>query len=90
MMHRRRFIATAAGLVGASALPGPARAADPRVLRFVPQANLTALDPIWTTASITVTHGLTVFDTLYSADESGTIKPQMAEGHAVSIPLVGF
>ncbi|MGO4741354.1 ABC transporter substrate-binding protein [Bosea sp. 2KB_26] len=84
MMHRRRFIATAAGLVGASAMPGRPRAADPRVLRFVPHANLTALDPIWTNASVTVLHGMTVFDTLYGADEFGAIMPQMAEGHTVS------
>lgn len=84
MMHRRRFIATAAGLVSASAMPARPKAADSRVLRFVPQANLTALDPIWTTASISTTHGYTVFDTLYGTDEFGAIKPQMAEGHTVS------
>jgi peptide/nickel transport system substrate-binding protein len=83
-MRRRRFIATAAGLVAAAAPPALAQRRDPRVLRFVPQANLTALDPIWTTASITATHGYTVFDTLYGTDDAGRIRPQMAEGHDVS------
>jgi peptide/nickel transport system substrate-binding protein len=84
-MHRRRFIATTAGLVAAMAAPPAlAQRRDPRVLRFVPQANLTALDPIWTTASITQTHGYTVFDTLFGMDDAGRVQPQMAEGHSVS------
>jgi len=83
-MHRRRFIATAAGLVAAGAAPPRARAADPRVLRFMPQANLTALDPIWTTAAVTLNHGCYVFDTLYGLDNALRVRPQMAEGHSVS------
>lgn len=84
-MHRRRFIATGAGLAAAAAAPPAlAQRRDQRVLRFVPQANLTALDPIWTTASITQTHGYTVFDTLYGIDDAGRVQPQMAEGHSIS------
>jgi len=86
MIRRRRFVATAAGLVAAAAAP-PARAQrapDARVLRFVPQANLTSLDPIWTTAAVTENHGWTVFDTLYGLTEDLKVRPQMAEGHSVS------
>lgn len=84
-MHRRRFIATSAGLVAAAAAPPMrARAADPRVMRFVPQANLTSLDPIWTTAAVTSNHGYYVFDTLYGLDNDLRVRPQMAEGHSVS------
>jgi peptide/nickel transport system substrate-binding protein len=83
-MERRRFIATSAGLVAAGSAPARAQRNDPRVLRFVPQANLTALDPIWTTAAVTSVHGYTVFDTLYGTDDAGRIRPQMAEGHTVS------
>lgn len=83
-MHRRRFIATSAGLVAAATAPARAQRADPRVLRFIPQANLTSLDAVWTTAGITNTHGYTVFDTLYGTDDTGAIRPQMAEGQTVS------
>ncbi|MFC3126199.1 ABC transporter substrate-binding protein [Pseudoroseomonas globiformis] len=83
-MNRRRFIATAAGLVAAGAAPWRARAADPRVLRFIPQANLTSLDPIWTTAAVTLNHACYVFDTLYGLDNALNVRPQMAESHEVS------
>ena len=63
------------------ALSQPARGA---VLRFVPQANLTALDPIWTSAIVTQMHGYHVYDTLYGVDGQQRPQPQMAEGHTVS------
>ena len=53
-------------------------------LRFVPQANLTLLDPILTTALVTNNHAYYVFDTLYSAAADGIPKPQMASGAEVS------
>jgi peptide/nickel transport system substrate-binding protein len=84
MIDRRRFVALTGGLAASVAAPALLKAADARVLKFVPQANLTALDPIWTTAGITTTHGYTVFDTLYGLDERGVVQPQMAEGHTVS------
>ena len=54
-MKRRDLMAVGA----AASLAGPALAqpAQNRVLKFVPQANLTSLDPIWTTANITRNHG---------------------------------
>ncbi|HWL79426.1 MAG TPA: ABC transporter substrate-binding protein [Roseomonas sp.] len=84
-MHRRHFIAATAGLAAAGlARPLRAAAASPRVLRFVPQANLTSLDPIWTTAAVTTNHAFNVFDTLYGMDDALNVRPQMAEGHTVS------
>lgn len=83
-MNRRRFLATGTGLVAAGLSPARAQRANPRLLRFVPQANLTVLDPIWTTAAVSTTHGYTVFDTLYGSDEAGRPQPQMAEGHTIS------
>ncbi len=84
-MHRRTLLAGSVGLVaaslGAPAIAQPARAAT---LRFVPQANLTALDPIWTTAIVTQMHGYHVYDTLYALDGSLRPQPQMAQGHEVS------
>jgi len=85
MMHRRSLLAGAGA--AAALLAAPAAVAQPargRTLRFVPQANLTALDPIWTTASVTTGHGYAVFDVLYSLDKDLRPRPQMAEGHEVS------
>ena len=67
-------------------LATPAIAQDTRAqtLRYVPASGLGALDPIWTTATITGVHGSYVFDTLYAADSKLQPKPQMAEGHDVS------
>ncbi|HZF77374.1 MAG TPA: ABC transporter substrate-binding protein [Acetobacteraceae bacterium] len=82
-MDRRTFLRAGAG--AAAALPSFAIAqpASNRVLKMVPQANLTSLDPIWTTANITRNHGYMVYDTLYGMDAAFRAQPQMAEGHAV-------
>lgn len=79
-MHRRTLL----GGLAASALATPAIAQPASLLRFVPQANLSALDPIWTTATVTGNHGYNVYDTLYSADSTLVPKAQMAAGHEIS------
>ncbi|WP_426957438.1 ABC transporter substrate-binding protein [Muricoccus radiodurans] len=81
MIRRRHLLAAA----GAAAMPMPALAqpARARVVKCVPQANLTSLDPVWTTANITRNHGYMVYDTLYGMDERFQPQPQMAEGHVV-------
>jgi len=81
-MLRRNLLAAGAATMGSTALPrfAIAQAASARVLRMVPQANLTSLDPIWTTANITRNHGYMVFDTLYGMDAGFRPQPQMAEG----------
>ena len=81
-MKRRGFIAT--GMAAAGALAAPAIAQPASVLRFIPQANLTVLDPVWTTATVTFNHAYYVYDTLYATDSRGAFQPQMAEGHSVS------
>ena len=53
-------------------------------LRFIPNANLTSLDPIWTTALVAQSHGYLVYDTLYGIDASNKLQPQMCAGHEVS------
>ncbi|MBR0649595.1 ABC transporter substrate-binding protein [Roseomonas terrae] len=86
-MQRRHLIAgTGAALLGA--MPrrpalGQGTAAAPRVLKFVPQAEPTVLDPIVTTATATRTHGYAVWDTLYGFNQDYAPEPQMAEGHTV-------
>ncbi|MBX6742904.1 MAG: ABC transporter substrate-binding protein [Acetobacteraceae bacterium] len=83
-MERRtllRGLAASSAVLASPALAQPARTAT---LRFVPQANLTALDPIWTSAIVTQMHGYHVYDTLYAVDGQLRPRPQMAEGHTVS------
>jgi peptide/nickel transport system substrate-binding protein len=62
------------------ARPSIVRAAGARVLKFIPQADLAVLDPVWTTAYVTRTHGMMVFDTLYGSDANFQPQPQMIEG----------
>ncbi len=83
MRRRSLMMAGAAALVPLSA---PAIARDTRggTLRFVPQSSLTTLDPILTTAGVTLDHGYAVFDTLYGTDQSFRPVPQMAESSQVS------
>ncbi len=83
-MNRRS--ALRAGLAGAAlaALPRFAIAQPAKVLKFVPQANLTLLDPIITTASVTYNHAWMVWDTLFGVNAKLEAKPQMAEGYTVS------
>ena len=80
-MRRRTLLQGAAGLLAAPAIAQPAKSAT---LRFVPQANLTLLDPVFTTATVTSNHGYYVFDTLYSNGPDGQPHPQMAAGHEIS------
>ena len=83
---KRRIFLGAAGALAASRLHAPAIAADTRsrTLRFAPQAGLSAIDPIWTTAAVVQNFGYTCFDTLYAIDSSAAPQPQMASGHEVS------
>lgn len=82
-MKRRTLLGAAAAGAAlprfAIAQPGAAR-----VLRFVPQSNLTLLDPIITTAAVTANHAYMVFDTLFSVNTALEVKPQMADGYTVS------
>ena len=77
-MRRRAVLA---GL-GALAAPCVARGAVRSVLRFVPQADLAVLDPVWTTAYQSRDHGFLVFDTLFGQDAGFVARPQMLEGAA--------
>src|SRR5262245_18876373 len=73
--------ATAAVALGASAVHAQK---GRRTLRFVAQADLKILDPIWTTAYITRNHGYLVYDTLFGTDEQLQVRPQMVEHTTVS------
>ena len=83
-MRRRHVLGgLAASVGGILARPALAQPAGSRTLVFVPQSNLTSLDPIWTTATVTRNYAYLVFDTLYGTDDSLAPRPQMAEGETV-------
>ena len=79
-MRRRHLLA--AGAAGIS-LPrlSLAQSVRAQTMKMVPQANLTSLDPVWTTANITRNYAYMVYDTLYGLDSQYRVQPQMAAGH---------
>src|SRR5580698_8915902 len=72
-----------AALLGLGAMPGWAQAPQ-KTLRFIPQADLRSIDPIWTTAYVTRNFGYLVFDTLFSLDKDFKPQPQMVDKWTVS------
>ena len=82
-IKRREFAVLAAG-AAASAMGSKPASAQTKVLRFVQNGNMTILDPIWTTAYVTRTHGYFIYDTLFSMDEKNEVKPQMIDKYDVS------
>jgi len=64
-------------------LAAPVLAQAKKPLRFIPLANLTSIDPIWTTAVATYNHAYMVYGQLYGWDGS-QIRPRMAADHDVS------
>ena len=80
-MRRREFLA---GLA-ATTLPMPAIASRSAAgtLKVIHGANLSSLDPIWTTVPATKDYAFMVYDQLLSIDASYVIRPQMAEGWTV-------
>ena len=79
-MRRRHLLQASAGLAASLAAPSLAGAQSARVLKFVPQADLAILDPVWTTAYVSRNHGYMIFDTLFGQDGSYKASPQMVEG----------
>ena len=78
-LHRRRLIG--AGMA-ALAAPRIGRGAERRALRFVPQADVAVLDPIWTTSYQTRDHAFLVFDTLFGQDAGFAAQLQMLDAAA--------
>jgi peptide/nickel transport system substrate-binding protein len=83
MINRRGVLAATAAGVAAPTVVG-AQGGAARVLRVIPQANLTSLDPVWTTAVVTRNNAFLIFDQICAQDSKGEIKPQMAEGWSLS------
>jgi peptide/nickel transport system substrate-binding protein len=85
-LSRRQVLGGAAVTAAAVTLGAPSVHAQKRrrPVRFVAQADLKILDPIWQTAYITRNHGYLVYDTLFGTDEKLQIKPQMVDHYTVS------
>ncbi len=82
MMLLRPLKCSLAAAVATLALSSPLLAQN--VLRTVPSSDLKILDPVWTTALITRNHGFMIYDTLFSPDDKGNIKPQMVDKFSVN------
>jgi len=84
-VRRRALItAVAAAGLGLAAPAVHAQSSAARTLRFVPQAGLASLDPIWGTQYVVRNAAALVWDMLYGVDSRFRPQPQMAEGHMVS------
>jgi peptide/nickel transport system substrate-binding protein len=81
-MRRRTLLGLAAAAIGPAA-PALAQGPAAHTLRFMPQADVTSLDPMSTTSYGVRNHGHMCWDTLYGPDESFTMRPQLCEGHVV-------
>ena len=73
---KRRTLLT--GLT-AAVLARPAIAQPAKKIIFVTQANLTSLDPVWTTATVTRNFALMTYETLFGRDQAFNPQPQMIE-----------
>jgi peptide/nickel transport system substrate-binding protein len=82
MLTTRRAVLVSAAAAGL-ARPALAQGERARTLRFIPQADVTVVDPLGTTAYPTRNHGYMCWDTLYGVDRQFRPQPQLAEGHVV-------
>jgi peptide/nickel transport system substrate-binding protein len=81
---RRTLLQTAAATAASAVMPKALLAQQKKtVFRWVPKADVTIVDPIFSTADITTEFGHVVFDSLYGLDGDYQPHPQMAEGHKV-------
>ena len=59
-------------------------AAAAQTLRIAPHSDLKVVDPIWTSALISVDHGYMIYDTLFALDDELAVQPQMVERYETS------
>jgi peptide/nickel transport system substrate-binding protein len=80
MTGRRQVLALAtAGTAGMGA-PALVAAQSERVVRFIPQTDITSYDPIFSSTQVTRNYAYLVYDTLFGLDKDLLPQPQMAEG----------
>src|SRR5437660_12331040 len=78
-LRSMRVVATAAVVIAALAT-----AAGAQTLRVAPHSDLKVVDPIWTSALISVNHGYMVYDTLFALDDELAVQLQMVERYETS------
>ncbi len=83
-MKRRDFLATTATTGALLAAPRLSLAQNTRVLRFIPQANLSSLDAVAGTQYVVRNAAMLVWDTLYGVNSKLEPQPQMADSASVS------
>src|SRR5260370_2971740 len=85
-INRRQVIGGGAAAAVGIALGAPSIRAekDRQILRFVAEADLRVLDPVWTTAYITRNHAYLVYDTLFGTDENLQVKRAMVDRTTVA------
>ena len=80
-MKRRHFLAGSAAM--SLTAPAVRAAGNPKVMKFIPQADLALLDPDFAPALVTRNHAYLVYDLLYGVDDALRPRPQMAAGHVI-------
>jgi peptide/nickel transport system substrate-binding protein len=80
---RLTAVALVAAAAALTAAPVSAQSSG-KTLRFIPQADLRSLDPIWTTAYISRNHGYMIYDTLFAMDKDLKPQPEMVDTWTVS------
>jgi len=90
-MDRRTFLKSVGSTALAAGLATPAisQRAAARTIRFVPQADLSNFDPVWSSTVVVRNASVMVFDMLYGIDENLTPQRQMIEAEEVSSDAPG-
>jgi hypothetical protein len=87
-MRRSTFmkfaLPTMLALALAAAWAGPAVAQAGKVIKMIPGGDLKIIDPIQNASYISRNHGYMVYDTLFSVDSKGQVKPQMVDTFTLS------
>ena len=87
---RRAVLGGSAAGAATFTIGRPARAASVGALRFVPQADLSVTDPVFSPAFVVRNFGYLVYDTLFAQDASLQLQPQMAEGCDISADRLSY
>lgn len=82
-MRRRTLLSGLATAPFLPAAPALAQGTAATTLRYMPQADVTSIDPMSTTSYGVRNHGHMCWDTLYGPDENFVIRPQLVAGHTV-------
>ncbi|MBN9088957.1 MAG: ABC transporter substrate-binding protein [Reyranella sp.] len=81
---KRRAVLAGSAAVAAASLIRPREARAAKGMTVVWESEVTILDPHFTTAAITRTFGLHVFDMLFAMNEKSEMRPQMVDSWQVS------